>query len=143
MQVQEALDECDNIVIDNLFVPGGETLHLLPRDGSKIRFVGRTVFGYAEWAGPLVAINGTNITIEGDEGSILDGQGQFYWDGQGEWGTQKPTFFIIQLHDSIFKNIYILNSPVHCVLLIDSTDVVFSNWTIDNLSGDEVSFVKL
>ncbi|KAF7271943.1 hypothetical protein GWI33_015241 [Rhynchophorus ferrugineus] len=136
-RVQEALDKCDDIVFDNLSVPGGETLKLLPRDGTTIRFEGRTVFGYAEWAGPLVAINGTNITIEGGEGSVLDGQGQLYWDGQGEWGTLKPKFFIIQLHDSIFKNIYVLNSPVHCVLLTDSTGVTFSNWTIDNSSGDE------
>jgi hypothetical protein len=50
---------------------------------TTITFEGTTTFGFAEWAGPLISVAGTNITVSG---GTLDGQGQLYWDGQGSNG---------------------------------------------------------
>ncbi|KAF7271942.1 hypothetical protein GWI33_015240 [Rhynchophorus ferrugineus] len=137
-EIENAVENCKAIVIENLFVPGGKTLELLLKEGSKLTFKGRTTFGFTEWDGPLVMINGTNVFIEGEDGAILDGQGQLYWDGQGGWsGTVKPTFFTIQLHNSVMRNIYVLNTPMGCALITDSTNVQFSDWVIDDLSGDQ------
>lgn len=71
--------------------------------------------------------------------SILNGQGELYWDGLGEWGSVKPKFFVMQLHNSIMSNIHVLNPPVHTVLLTDSTHVELSGWNIDASEGDVVS----
>lgn len=135
--VQNAVQTCNDILLENVTVPGGETLKLHLQDGTRVTFRGITKFGYALWEGPLIEINGTNITVAGEDGSIFDGQGQLYWDGQGEWGVVKPKFFTIQLHNSTMKNIYVLNTPVHCVLLTDSSNVELSNWTIDDSAGDK------
>ncbi|XP_066258091.1 uncharacterized protein [Euwallacea similis] len=135
-QVSVALQICDSITLDNLYIPGGETLRLHLNTETKLYFRGNTTFGYYEWEGPLVEINGTNVTIEGEENSILNGQGPLYWDGQGEWGNLKPKFFTIQLHNSSMNNIHVLNNPIHCVNLVDSSDVRLEGWVIDASSGD-------
>lgn len=134
--VASTLQKCDTTIISNLTVPAGKTLNLDLRDDTSVYFRGVLKFGHAEWEGPLIAINGTGVTIAGETGSVLDGQGQLYWDGQGEWGSLKPKFFIIQLHNSTIRDIYVKNCPVHCVLLADSSDVEFLDWTIDNQAGD-------
>lgn len=67
-QVPVALAICDNIILDSLEVPAGETLKLHLRDGSTLKFRGTTTFGYQEWDGPLVEINGTDVVIQGEEG---------------------------------------------------------------------------
>ncbi|CAG9764575.1 unnamed protein product [Ceutorhynchus assimilis] len=136
LDIPEAIQKCTILILDNLDIPGGEPLRLPLRDGQRLYFRGTTTFGYAVWDGPLVVINGTNVAIEGETGAVLDGQGPLYWDGLGEWGSLKPKFFTIQLHNSSMKGINILNSPVHCVLLADSSDVVLSEWNIDNGAGD-------
>lgn len=139
-QVPVALAICDNIILDSLEVPAGETLKLHLRDGSTLKFRGTTTFGYQEWDGPLVEINGTDVVIQGEEGSMLDGQGPLYWDSLGIWGSLKPRFFTLQLHNSVMNHIHILNSPVHCAMLYDSSDVRLEEWTIDISSGAPVSF---
>ncbi|XP_050303599.1 uncharacterized protein LOC126741265 [Anthonomus grandis grandis] len=133
-EVAKAVKNCTNIILDSVQVPGGETLKLHLNEGTQLIFRGEIVFGYAVWAGPLVEINGTNVYIEG-EGAVLNGQGELYWDGKGEWGSLKPKFFTLQLHNSVMTFINVLNSPVHCVQLADSTDVELSFWTIDNWAG--------
>lgn len=142
-QVSVALEICDNIILDSLTVPAGETLKLHLRDGTTLTFRGTTTFGYQEWYGPLVEINGTDVVIQGEKGSVLDGQGPLYWDSLGIWGSLKPRFFTLQLHNSVMKNIYILNSPVHCAMLYDSSDVRLEDWTIDISSGAPVSFLNV
>nr|ADU33257.1 endopolygalacturonase [Sitophilus oryzae] len=136
-EVQNAVQTCKDIILDNLFVPGGEALKLPLQDGTRVTFRGNTTFGHAVWAGPLVEINGTNIQFEGEDRAIIDGQGQLYWDGKGGWGDVKPSFFTVQLHNSSMKNINVLNTPKDCVLLTDSTNVELSNWTIDDSAGDQ------
>lgn len=139
-QVPVALEICDEIVLDNLLVPAGETLKLTLRSGTTVKFRGTTTFSYYEWEGPLVEINGTDVNIYGEDDSLLDGQGELYWDGKGEWSSiVKPKFFIIQLHNSVMSNIHVLNHPIHCVLLADSSNVTLDGWSINSESGNVVS----
>ncbi|XP_066152562.1 uncharacterized protein [Euwallacea fornicatus] len=135
-RVSIALKICETIILDNVYIPGGETLRLHLRDGAKLYFRGNTTFGHYAWSGPLVEITGTNVIIEGEENSILDGQGPLYWDKHGEWGVLKPKFFTIQLHNSSMNNIHVLNNPIQCVNLFNSSNVQLARWVIDASSGD-------
>ncbi|KAH1020806.1 hypothetical protein HUJ04_010405 [Dendroctonus ponderosae] len=72
-QVDVAVEICDVIVLENLFVPGGETLNLLLKDNTTVYFSGNITFGYYEWEGPLIAINATNAVIEGKDGALKYG----------------------------------------------------------------------
>lgn len=70
-QILSATLNCNNITIENLTVPGGETLKLNLTDGATVTFKGRTVFEFYLWKGPLVTINGTAVTVQGDEGMFV------------------------------------------------------------------------
>uniref|UniRef100_A0AAR5PEX8 Uncharacterized protein n=1 Tax=Dendroctonus ponderosae TaxID=77166 RepID=A0AAR5PEX8_DENPD len=158
-QVDVAVEICDVIVLENLFVPGGETLNLLLKDNTTVYFSGNITFGYYEWEGPLIAINATNAVIEGKDDSILNGQGELYWDGLGEWGSVKPKFFVMQLHNSIMSNIHVLNNDsfvlntlinvtisnsivkggdngIHIKTHVDGGDGIISNVTYENIILD-------
>ncbi|XP_060534979.1 polygalacturonase-like [Cylas formicarius] len=137
-QVQSATENCKDIVIEDLLVPGGQTLNLRLSPGTTIVVKGNITFEYFEWDGPLVQINGTNFTIRGEPGHVWDGQGQSYWDGQGEWGSTKPLFFNIMADGvSLFDTFFVLNTPRHTLVLSDSDRVTFTNWLIDDSAGDE------
>nr|ADU33280.2 endopolygalacturonase [Chrysomela tremula] len=139
-QVASVVDKCTDIVISNLEVPAGETLDLeFKKTGVKVTFEGRTTFGYKEWKGPLLRIKGKAITVVGAEGSVLDGQGQLYWDGKGgNGGKDKPKFFKIKATEgSHFKNINLLNCPVQCTSIDHSGPLTLSGWNIDVSAGDK------
>lgn len=77
-QVLKATRTCKDICIENLSVPGGKTLKLNLTEGATVTFKGRTVFEFnTYWKGPLVTINGTSVTIQGDEG--ITGQTTIFW----------------------------------------------------------------
>ncbi|ENN78418.1 hypothetical protein YQE_05118, partial [Dendroctonus ponderosae] len=141
-EVQVAVEICDILIIDSVFVPAGKTLNMNLRDQATLYFRGTITFGYAEWEGPLVAINASNAVIEGEDGAVFNGQGELYWDGLGEWGSLKPKFFIMQLHNTVMSNMYILNSPQHNVILADSTNVKLVGWVADASAGAENTDVK-
>ncbi|KAL1505594.1 hypothetical protein ABEB36_005123 [Hypothenemus hampei] len=134
-QVPVAVEICDNIILDNIEVPGGETLVLHLRPGTTLQFRGNITFNHAVWHGPLVDIKGRNVKIDGSD-AILNGQGEKYWDGLGEWGSVKPDFFTIQLHNSTINNIHVLNAPLHGVFLTNSSHVELDSWVIDNSQGN-------
>lgn len=86
---------CSTIVLSSLTVPGGVTLDLETlNDGTTVIFEGTTTWEFSEWDGPLFSVSGNNITVKGAPGSVLDGQGALWWDGQGNGGGKtKPKFF--------------------------------------------------
>ncbi|KAL1505593.1 hypothetical protein ABEB36_005122 [Hypothenemus hampei] len=128
---------CQQIILDNLSVPAGVTLKLNLTNGAEVVFRGNTSFGYEQWDGPLVTINGTNITVRGESGSVIDGLGQYYWDGQGGWSNSKPQFFTIEAFGgSIFRDIYVINTPKDVVQITNSDNVIFTDWFIDDFDGD-------
>ncbi|ENN82321.1 hypothetical protein YQE_01303, partial [Dendroctonus ponderosae] len=131
-QVEDAVQKCDTIIFDHLFVPAGETLNLQLRYNSTVYFRGNTTFGYSEWDGPLVAIS-----------SSFNGQGELYWDGLGIWRSLKPNFFQLRLHNTVMSNIVVLNPPKHSVILQDSTNVELIAWTIDASAEAETGGVEV
>ncbi|KAG5870255.1 hypothetical protein JTB14_000312 [Gonioctena quinquepunctata] len=134
--VTSVITSCNDIVISNLTVPGGEILDLDLQTGSILTFEGKTKFEHALWAGPLVRVKGKGVTVQGSPGSVLDGQGALWWDGQGGKLIGKPYFFkIVVSGGSLFKNIFLLNCPKNCVM-IDSSDTTITGWTIDVSEGD-------
>lgn len=70
--VDNAVLNCGQIILDNLKVPAGVTLKLNLTQGTEVIFRGNTSFGFEHWIGPLVLINGTNITVRGEEGNYKE-----------------------------------------------------------------------
>lgn len=68
-QVSEAVENCKDIIISDLQVPGGKQLSLHLTEGTTLTFRGTTTFGYQEWTGPLVSLTGINVTVKGEKGT--------------------------------------------------------------------------
>ncbi|KAI1431154.1 glycoside hydrolase [Xylaria sp. CBS 124048] len=130
---------CSTIVLSFLQVPGGKTLNLEGlNDGTMVIFEGTTTFGYAEWEGSLFSVSGNSITVKGAAGSVLDGQGALYWDGQGgSGGVTKPKFFKANhLNDSVLDGITIKNAPKNSYSLDYVYNLTVRDVTIDNRDGE-------
>ncbi|KAG6019730.1 hypothetical protein E4U41_003128 [Claviceps citrina] len=130
---------CSTIILKNMFVPAGVTLNMNDlKDNTHVIFDGKMTFGYKEWAGPLINIAGNNILIEGTPNSVLDGQGQRWWDNKGtNGGKKKPQFFNAHnLVNSNIRNLNLLNTPAHSMSISASTTLGIFNVTIDNRLGD-------
>lgn len=104
----------------------------------KIIFEGETTWGYEEWDGPLLQIEGTKITIEGASGAYLNPDGSRWWDGKGtNSGKTKPKFFYAHdLTDSTITNLYIQNTPVQAVSINGADGLTITGMTIDSSDGD-------
>lgn len=86
-QVSEAIENCKDIIISDLQVPGGEQLSLHLTEGTTLTFRGTTTFGHHEWTGPLVSLTGINVTVKGEKGTTSNVL---------EFGTDSLIFFIAQ-----------------------------------------------
>jgi hypothetical protein len=85
---------CTTITIGDLSVPAGSTLDLTGlSSGTKVIFDGTVTFGYKEWEGPLVSVSGTKITVTGNSGNLLNGNGAKWWDGEGSNGGKTKVRF--------------------------------------------------
>ncbi|KAL5374126.1 hypothetical protein DPSP01_012187 [Paraphaeosphaeria sporulosa] len=130
---------CSTIVLSNVAVPSGVTLDLskLPDDTSVI-FQGTTTWGYKEWAGPLLQIQGTGIKISGASGALLNPDGARWWDGGGgSSGKTKPKFFAAHnLISSSITNLHIQNTPVQAVSINGANGLTITGMTIDSSAGD-------
>ncbi|ROV98475.1 hypothetical protein VPNG_08517 [Cytospora leucostoma] len=130
---------CSTIVLSALVVPSGTTLDLSDlEEDTHIIFEGETTWGYEEWDGPLLQIEGTKITIEGASGAYLNPDGSRWWDGKGtNSGKTKPKFFYAHdLTDSTITNLYIQNTPVQAVSINGADGLTITDMTIDNSDGD-------
>jgi len=130
---------CSAIVLNGIAVPAGETLDMTDlNDGTTVTFEGTTTFGYKEWEGPLISFSGTDITIKGASGNVLDGEGSKWWDGKGSnGGKTKPKFFYAHsLKSSSISDLNIQNTPVQCFSINSATDLTLTDITIDNSAGD-------
>ncbi|KAI1175653.1 glycoside hydrolase [Nemania sp. FL0916] len=131
---------CATIVLSNVAVPSGTTLDLSDlEDGTHVIFEGTTTWGYKEWTGPLLQIEGKDITITGASGSVLNPDGARWWDGEGgNGGKTKPKFFAA--HDltgsSSIVNLNIQNTPVQAVSINGCDGLTVTNMVIDNSAGD-------
>ncbi|KAK4625592.1 Polygalacturonase [Fulvia fulva] len=137
-KAQQSKSSCSTITPSSVEVPAGKTLDLTElNDGTKVVFQGTTTFGYKEWEGPLVSISGKKITVTGESGSLLDGDGSRWWDGEGDDGKTTPKLF--EAHDSTsskISGITIKNSPVQVFSINEVEDLTVEGVTIDNKDGD-------
>ncbi|KAF5343851.1 hypothetical protein D9758_015878 [Tetrapyrgos nigripes] len=153
-----AAQECTTVVINAFTVTAGQTFTLNPADGATVTMNGDVTFGFKsftivtaantenlvsnrdpvlfQWAGPLMIVEGNDITFNGN-GHTLNGLGTQYWDGQGTGGgTTKPAPLLRINHDGgSFSNVKVLNSPARAVA-IGGDGITVSTITIDNSAGD-------
>ncbi|KAK4496532.1 hypothetical protein PRZ48_012512 [Zasmidium cellare] len=130
---------CSTIVLSSIAVPSGVTLDLTGlTTNTHVIFEGTTTFGYKEWSGPLVSVSGKSITVTGASGSLLDGGGARWWDGQGSnGGKTKPKFFYAHsLTSSTITGINIKNSPVQVFSINGANQLALNTISIDNKDGD-------
>lgn len=109
-QLSAAVKGCTSITISGLAVPASSSLNLASlKSGTTVTFEGKTVSETPEPFPPNLArytganftqtfgttasssfnpivIGGTDITITGASGNVIDGNGASYWDGQGSNG---------------------------------------------------------
>ncbi|KAJ3789849.1 glycoside hydrolase family 28 protein [Lentinula aff. detonsa] len=132
-----AAQECTTVIINEFTVDAGETFTLKPADGATVTMAGDVTFAFKEWDGPLMVVEGNDITFDG-AGHTLNGLGEQYWDGQGSsGGTTKPAPLLRINHDGgSFSNVVVLNSPGRATA-IGGNGIVVSEITVDNSAGDQ------
>lgn len=89
----------------------------------------------------MIEVGGTNITVLGAPGSVINGNGSQWWDGQGSNGGQpKPDhFFVVEnllgttnsVHD-----LYIENYPTHCFDVTNVQNLEMYNIVLNNAAGN-------
>lgn len=139
--VSAAVASCTAITLNNVAVPGGDTLDLSSlKTGTTVTFAGKTTFAYADEDYDMIKVGGTNIHITGAAGSVIDGNGQAWWDGQGSNGgkTKPDHFFVVSkaLGTSLIDNLHIQNWPTHCFSVTGSSGLTMTNLNLDNSAGD-------
>ncbi|KAF2623511.1 glycoside hydrolase family 28 protein [Macroventuria anomochaeta] len=130
---------CATIVLNNVAVPSGTTLDLSDlADDTTVIFEGTTTWGYKEWAGPLLNIGGSKITVKGASGAVLNPDGARWWDGEGgNGGKTKPKFlYLHSLTDSTVTDLSIKNTPVQAVSIASCDGLTITDMTIDDSAGD-------
>lgn len=128
---------CSTITLSNIAVPAGTTLDLTGLNkGTTVIFSGTTTFGYKEWAGPLISVSGSGITVKQATGAKIQGGGASWWDGKGSnGGKTKPKFFYAHnLDDSKIVGLKVYNTPVQG-FSIQSDNLAITDVTIDNSDG--------
>lgn len=71
------------------------------------------------------SVSGTDITVTGASGHVIDGNGAKWWDGKGSnGGKTKPKFFYAHsLKQSSIKGLNVKNSPVQFMSINSATDL--------------------
>lgn len=139
--IADIIASCTNIVLDNISAPASSTIDLSHlQAGTTVTFSGTTSFGTtADSDFDPIVVKGTNITITGAEGHVIDGNGAAYWDGQGSnGGTDKPNHFFVAKNvvNGVISNLNIQNWPVHCFSITGAKGLTISGLTLDNSAGD-------
>ncbi|OHE90384.1 glycosyl hydrolase family 28 [Colletotrichum orchidophilum] len=139
--IANAVKTCTAITLSNIAAPANGAIDLSDlKPGTTVTFAGTTTFAKTEDSNfdPII-ISGTDITVTGAPGNVIDGNGPAYWDGQGSnGGSPKPDHFIVvkKTTNSKINNLNIKNWPVHCFSITGSKDLTVSDLVLDNSAGD-------
>lgn len=116
------------------------TAQTLPN--TVITFTGRTSWEFEEKNYNLLTFSGANLTVQGSDSHVIDGNGQLWWDGLGSnGGVKKPDHFISISNINgyaIFKNLYIKNPPTHNFYISHTDSLYAFGNVIDVLDGNKV-----
>lgn len=127
--------DCTDIILSGIEVPAGTTLDMTDlTDGTTVTFEGTTTFGYEEWDGPLISFSGTDITIQGADGHLINMGGEQWWDGEGSNGgvTKPKGFYAHDLTDSVITGLSIKNTPIQCFSVNGASNLQIVDVTIDD-----------
>ncbi|KAI9642836.1 hypothetical protein NHQ30_008570 [Ciborinia camelliae] len=139
--IASVVAKCKNIVLHNIFAPANSPIDLrnLQR-GSTVTFSGKTTFGTTRnYNFDVIIVQGTDITITGAPGHVIDGNGQAYWDRYGSnGGSAKPDhFFVVKdVVNGVISNLNIQNWPVHCFSITGAKGLLITGLNLDNSAGD-------
>lgn len=77
--ISAAVKSCTNILLSGVSAPASSTMSLALQTGASLTFAGKTTFGTTLDADfdPIV-LTGTDITVAGAAGHVIDGNGQNY-----------------------------------------------------------------
>lgn len=128
-----------NIVVGDITVPPGVTFTLSNlQNGTTVTFNGTVQFGYSEWTGPLLVIEGQFINVIGTKEHRIHAGGERWWDGKGGiGGIKKPQFFAARLNHSTITGLRLINSPEFSFMIYDCVNLTVSSVIIDNSEGDK------
>ncbi|KAG7376952.1 hypothetical protein PHYPSEUDO_012377 [Phytophthora pseudosyringae] len=129
--------KCHSIIVDSLRVPAGVTLNFTKlQDNAIVSFQGTTTFGQMLWDGPLVKLQGNNLTVTGP--GTLDGQGAWYWP-QGQ-KVDKPVFFKLnRVSSSTLSGFTLINMPYRTFSIGNSNYTTITGLTLNSSVGDGVA----
>ncbi|KAE8971169.1 hypothetical protein PR002_g26912 [Phytophthora rubi] len=103
------------------------------KSGATITFTGTTTFGTQKWAGPLVLLGGSNLSVKGS--GTLDGQGAWYW--QQGTSITRPVFFRLHgVSSSALSGFTLKNSPFRTFSIVNCDATTISGLTLDSSAGD-------
>ncbi|KUI61334.1 putative endopolygalacturonase D [Cytospora mali] len=139
--ISSAVKSCTNILLSDVSAPASSTMKLALQTGASLTFAGNTTFGTTVDSDfdPIV-LSGTDITVTGAPGHIIDGNGPAYWDGEGSnGGSDKPDHFFVvkKVRNAIIENLNIKNWPTHCFYISNAIGLTMNGLTLDNSAGDE------
>ncbi len=91
-----------------------------------------------QWSGPLISVSGTDITVTGASGNVINGNGAKWWDGKGSnGGKTKPKFFYAHsLTTSSITGLNFKNAPVQLMSINGADTLAVTDITFDNTAGD-------
>ncbi|KDN61461.1 putative glycosyl hydrolase family 28 [Colletotrichum sublineola] len=139
--IANAVEACTNITLLNIAAPENSPIDLqnLQR-GATVTFAGTTTFATTiNKAFDPIIISGTDITVTGAPGHVIEGNGAAYWDGLGSnGGGEKPNHFVVvkQTINARITNLNIKNWPVHCFSMTGNQGLTVSGIVLDNSDGD-------
>ncbi|KAG4047290.1 hypothetical protein JG687_00018519 [Phytophthora cactorum] len=129
--------KCDSIIVDSLQVPAGVTLNFTKlKDNASVSFQGTSTFGQMLWDGPLVKLQGNNLTVTGP--GTLDGQGSWYWP-QGQ-KVDKPVFFKLnRVVSSTLSGFNLINMPYRTFSIGNSNYTTITGLMLNSSAGDGIA----
>ncbi|RLN54628.1 hypothetical protein BBP00_00008857, partial [Phytophthora kernoviae] len=131
------ISSCSTLTIGKLTVPAGVTLDLSKaKTGANIKITGTVTFGQKKWAGPLVLLSGSDLTVSGT--GTLDGQGSWYWK-QGQSITRPIFFRMNRVTDSTVSGFMLKNMPYRTFSILNSKKTTISGLTLDASAGNNLA----
>ncbi|KAJ0163345.1 putative endopolygalacturonase D [Colletotrichum tanaceti] len=140
--IANAVATCTDITLSNIAAPENGPIDLQKlKNGATVTFDGTTTFATTvdKKFDPII-ISGTDITVTGAPGHVIEGNGAAYWDGLGSnGGGDKPNHFVVvkKTTNAKITNLNIKNWPVHCFSMTGNQGLTLSGVNLDNSAGDE------